>query len=168
MGILTMIVNYLCTTLSWHIGINYFDNHKKLKFTQSIALVNISQLGKYIPGKLWSYMVQIYWLASKGVPKTTALYLNIVTTLLAILVSMLLGCLLLLMLPGWYYLKTEILIFIGLLLVINLVFFNKNFLDSSLKCFRELPGKRYLFINYQHAGLFPCSFSILPALYSGH
>jgi uncharacterized membrane protein YbhN (UPF0104 family) len=145
LGILMMIANYLCTTLSWHIGINYFDNHKKLKFTQSIALVNISQLGKYIPGKVWSYMVQIYWLSSKGVPKTTVLYLNIVTTLLTILVSMLTGCLLLMMLPGWQYLKTEILIFMGLLLVINLVLFNKNILRFFVEKFSRITGQKISF-----------------------
>jgi glycosyltransferase 2 family protein len=145
LGIIMMIANYLCTTLSWHLGINYFDNHKKLKFTQSIALVNISQLGKYIPGKLWSYMVQIYWLASKGVPKTTVLYLNIVTTLLTILVSMLMGCSLLLMLPGWQHLKTEILIFIGLLLVIKLVLFNKNILRFVMEMFSRITGQKISF-----------------------
>jgi glycosyltransferase 2 family protein len=145
LGILTMIANYLCTTLSWHIGINHFDNHKKIKFTQSIALVNISQLGKYIPGKLWSYMVQIYWLASKGVPKTTVLYLNIVTTLLPILVSLLIGCLLLMLLPDWYYLKTEILIFIGLLLIINLVLFNKSFVRFFIKMFSRITNQKIFF-----------------------
>ena len=138
LGIFMMIANYLCTTLGWHIGINYFDNHKKLKFTESIALVNISQLGKYIPGKLWSYMVQIYWLASKGVPKTTVLYLNIVTTSLTILVSMLMGCLFLIMLPDWYHLKTEILIFIGLLLIINLVLLNNSFLRFFIEMFSRI------------------------------
>ncbi|HBI47311.1 MAG TPA: hypothetical protein DDX93_01085 [Smithella sp.] len=140
-----MIANYLCTTLSWHIGINYFDNHKKLKFMQSIALVNISQLGKYIPGKLWSYMIQIYWLASKGIPKTTVLYLNIVTTLLPILVSLLIGSLLLMLLPNWYHMKTEILMFIGLLLVINLVLFNKNFLKSFIGIISKITRQKISF-----------------------
>jgi len=145
LGILMMIANYLCATLSWHIGINYFDNHKKLKFTQSIALVNISQLGKYIPGKLWSYMVQIYWLASKGVPKTTVLYLNIVTTLLPILVELLMGCLLLMILPDWKHLRIEILIFLILLLVINLVLFNKNFLKFFIEIFSSITGQKMSF-----------------------
>jgi glycosyltransferase 2 family protein len=145
LGIFMMIANYLCTTLSWHIGINYFDNHKKLKFAQSIALVNISQLGKYIPGKLWSYMVQIYWLASKGVPKTTVLYLNVVTTLLPILVSLLIGCLLLMMLPDWSHLRTEILILIGLLLAINLVLFNKNILRFFIEIFSRITKQKVSF-----------------------
>jgi uncharacterized membrane protein YbhN (UPF0104 family) len=140
LGIFMMIANYLCLTLSWHIGINYFDNHKKLKITESFALVNISQLGKYIPGKLWSYMIQIYWLASRGVPKTTALYLNAVTTLLSILVSLFMGCIFLMMLPDWYHLRTEVLIFIGLLLAINLVLFNKNFLRFFIKMFSKITG----------------------------
>ena len=140
LAIFMMIANYLCLTLSWHIGINYFDNHKKLKITESFALVNISQLGKYIPGKLWSYMIQIYWLASKGVPKTTALYLNVVTTLLSILVSLFMGCVFLMMLPDWYHLRTEIIIFIGFLLAINLVLFNKGFLKLFINMFSRITG----------------------------
>ena len=140
-GIFMMIANYLCITFSWHIGINNFDNQQKLKFTQSIALVNISQLGKYIPGKLWSYMIQIYWLASKGFPKTTVLYLNIVATLLSILVSLLLGCTLLLLIPDWNYLRNEIVIFICLLLIINLVLFNKNILRFFLKIISIITEK---------------------------
>jgi uncharacterized membrane protein YbhN (UPF0104 family) len=145
LGIFMMIANYLCATLSWHIGINYFDNHKKLKFTQSIALVNISQLGKYIPGKFWSYIIQIYWLASKGVPKTTVLYINVTNALLSILASLLMGCLLLMMLPDWNHLRIEILIFIGLLLVINLVLFNKNFLRFFANMFSRISKQKVSF-----------------------
>ena len=145
LAIFMMIANYLCITLSWHIGINYFDNHKKLKITESFALVNISQLGKYIPGKLWSYMIQIYWLASKGVPKTTVLYINVINSLLSILVSLLMGCLLLMMLPDWYHLMNEILIFIILLLVINLVLYNKNFLKFFIEKFSKITGWKISF-----------------------
>jgi glycosyltransferase 2 family protein len=144
-GVLMMIANYLCTTLSWHIGVNYFDNHEKLIFTQSFALVNISQLGKYIPGKLWSYMVQIYWLESKGVPKATTLYLNILTTLLPIIVSLLTGCILLIMLPGWQHLKNEIVISICILIIINLFIFNKSFLRFILEKYSRVSGRKIFF-----------------------
>jgi len=148
LGILMTIANYLCTTLSWHIGINYFDSHTKLTFTQSIALVNISQLGKYIPGKFWSYLVQIYWLASKGVPKTTILYLNIVIALLTTLVSILLGCLLLLVLPGWQHLKIELLIFIGLLLLLNFVLLKKTFLRLLIEMFSRITKQQISFYQF--------------------
>ena len=144
-GVLMMIANYLCTTLSWHIGVNYFDNHKKLKYSESVALVNISQLGKYIPGKLWSYMVQIYWLSSKGVSKTTALYLNAITTLLPVLVSLLTGCFLLMMLPDWYHFKNELIIFICILLIVNLFIFNKNIIELFLKIISRISGREILF-----------------------
>jgi glycosyltransferase 2 family protein len=145
LGIFMMVANYLCATLSWHIGINYFDNQKKLKFTQSIALVNISQLAKYIPGKLWSYAVQIYWLASKGVPKTTVLYLNIMTTLLTILVSMIMGCLFLMMIPDWHYYKTEMMIFITILLILNLIILNNNFLKLLIGMFSKMTEQEISF-----------------------
>ena len=83
-------------------------------------------------------MVQIYWLASKGVPKTTVLYLNIVTTSLTILVSMLMGCLFLMMLPDWYHYRTEIIIFVSLLLIINLVLLNNNFLRFFIGMFSKI------------------------------
>lgn len=142
LGIFMMIANYLCVTLSWHLGINYFDNQEKLKFTQSIVFVNISQLGKYIPGKLWSYVVQIYWLASKGVPKTTILYLNIITTSLIILVSMIIGCLFLMMIPDWYHYRTEIIIFISLLLILNLLLLNNNILKIFINLFSKITKQK--------------------------
>lgn len=148
LGIFMMIANYLCVTLSWHIGINYFDNQEKLKFTQSIALVNISQLGKYIPGKLWSYVVQIYWLASKGVSRTTALYLNVMTTILPIIVSLLTGSILLMILPEWNYLRNELLIFICFLLIINLIIFNRKLLNLFLKIFSGISGRRIIFQQF--------------------
>lgn len=145
LGIFMMIANYLCTTLSWHLGINYFDNQKKLKFTQSIALVNISQLGKYIPGKLWSYVFQIYWLASKGFPKTTILYLNVITTALIILVFLIMGCLFLMMIPDWYHYRTEIIIFISLLLILNLLLLNNNILKIFINLFSKITKQKISF-----------------------
>lgn len=144
-GILMMIANYLCTTLSWHIGVNCFDNPQKLKFTQSIALVNIPQLGKYIPGKLWSYVFQIYWLASKGFPKTTILYLNVITTALIILVSLIMGCLFLMILPDWYHYKTAIIIFVILLLILNLILLNNNFLKYFIGIISKIAKKEISF-----------------------
>jgi uncharacterized membrane protein YbhN (UPF0104 family) len=145
LGLLTMILNYVCTTLSWHIGINGLDNRKKLTLAQSISLVNISQLGKYIPGKLWSYMVQIYWLSSKGFPKATILYLNVITTVLPILVSLVLGGLLLIMLPNWSHLKSEILFFVVCLLIVNVILLNQNFLKFFIDIFSRITRKKVSF-----------------------
>lgn len=145
LGMLMMIANYLCTTMSWHLGVNSFDHHKKLGYAESFALLNISQLGKYMPGKLWSYLVQIYWLASKGVPKTTALYLNVITTLLPVLVSFLAGCLLLMMLPSWHHLRNELVAFMVFLLLLNLLIFNKKILEVFLKIFSRISGRKTFF-----------------------
>ncbi len=145
LGIFMMIANYLCTTLSWHLGINYFDNQKKLKFTQSIALVNISQLGKYIPGKLWSYVFQIYWLASKGVPKTTALYLNAMTAVLPVLVSLLMGSFLLIMCYDWHHLQTGLTILICLLIIVNLLIFNRNIMKLFVDMVSRISGQKFVF-----------------------
>lgn len=144
-GLLMMILNYLCTTLSWQVGINGLDNHEKLSFVQSIALVNVSQLGKYIPGKLWSYVLQIYWLSSKGFPKQAVLYINIITTLLPIFVSLVLGGILLIMLTGWHHLRSEILLMVILLIIVNFVMFNRKFARFIINAFSRITQKAVSF-----------------------
>jgi uncharacterized membrane protein YbhN (UPF0104 family) len=49
------------------------------------------------------------------------------------------------LLPDWHHLKTEIIIFIGLLLVINLIVFNKNFLTFFVKIFLRITGQKISF-----------------------
>ena len=154
LGLLAMILNYVCTTLSWHIGINALDNRKKLTFTQSISLVNISQLGKYIPGKLWSYMMQFYWLSSKGFPKATILYLNVITTVLPILVSLVFGGLLLITLPDWSHLRAEILFLIVCLLIINVVLLNQKFLKFFIDLFSRITQKKVSFCQISSCRIF--------------
>ncbi|KQC10671.1 MAG: hypothetical protein APR62_11710 [Smithella sp. SDB] len=144
-GILMIIANYLCTTLGWHMGISCLDKNAKIKYSQSIALVNISQLGKYIPGKLWSYVVQIYWLASKGVPKTTALYLNAMTAVLPVLVSLLMGSFLLMMCSDWHHLKTGLTILICLLIIVNLLIFNRNIMKLFVDMVSRISGRKFVF-----------------------
>jgi glycosyltransferase 2 family protein len=145
MGLLMMIFNYFCTTISWHIGINGLAHHKKLSFVQSIALVNISQLGKYVPGKIWSYVVQIYWLSSRGFPKQTILYLNIITTILPIIVSLVLGGILLIMLTGWHHLAKEIVFIVFLLLMVNLIMFNHYLVRFVINAFSKIIKKEVSF-----------------------
>jgi uncharacterized membrane protein YbhN (UPF0104 family) len=143
-GLLMMVLNYLCVTMSWQIGINGLKSAEKLSFKQSIALVNISQLGKYIPGKLWSYVIQIYWLSSKGFPKTAVLYLNIIATILSVFVSLMLGGLFLL-LTGWHYLRGEIILLVVIVLISNFVLFNRTFLRYIIYTFSRITGKEISF-----------------------
>jgi glycosyltransferase 2 family protein len=145
LGVFAMIANYLCTTLGWHIGIKGLNGEKELSFDESVSLVNISQLGKYIPGKIWSYVVQIYWLSSKGFPKASVLYLNILATLLSVLVSLALGCIMLAMLPAWHDFTGRLIPLVISIIVANLTLFSRSFLIHAAGLFSRITGKEILF-----------------------
>jgi len=84
-GALLVIAAYLVATLAWQDAI-WLASNKKLTFVESIGLVNISQLTKYLPGKVWSYAIQMHLLASHTISKTCVLSINI-TMLLSLITS---------------------------------------------------------------------------------
>jgi hypothetical protein len=55
---------------------------------------------KYIPGKVWSYALQMYLMAQRGVRKSLVLYVNLINIAVSLLTSALLGCALLLLAPA--------------------------------------------------------------------
>src|SRR3990172_8084316 len=52
----------LVTTWSWLETVRVVTG-KKLTFSESFGIFNVSQLAKYIPGKIWSFGLQMYWLS---------------------------------------------------------------------------------------------------------
>lgn len=70
-----VLVGYLLATAGWRIAIRLASG-KQLTLVESIGLVNISQLTKYLPGKVWSYAIQMHLLGSRGIPKTVVLSVN--------------------------------------------------------------------------------------------
>lgn len=76
-GALLVLAAYLLVTVGWQYSILLASN-KKLTFIESIGLVNISQLTKYLPGKVWSYAIQMHLLASHEISKTMVLSVNVI------------------------------------------------------------------------------------------
>lgn len=79
-GLILVVVGYLVATLAWRDAIQLASG-KQLTFTESVGLVNISQLTKYLPGKVWSYAIQMHLLSSHGVSKTRVLSVNVIMLL---------------------------------------------------------------------------------------
>jgi len=71
------IASALLATLGWQLALNGLSERRSLTFTQSFATVNVSGLTKYLPGKLWSYALQMYWLNERGFSKSRVLFVNI-------------------------------------------------------------------------------------------
>ena len=87
-----VLVSALLLTFAWHLSVNSLsDRGHRIKFSQSIATVNTSSLTKYVPGKIWSYALQMYWLTTLGFSKSLVLYVNLVNLAIALLSNVLLG-----------------------------------------------------------------------------
>lgn len=84
---------YLLATYSWTRLVNFLSGSPKLSYCEALAVVNTGNLTKYLPGKVWSYALQMYWLDKIGVKKSLILYANIINLLISITTSLLLGLL---------------------------------------------------------------------------
>ena len=89
-GELLVFLAYLVATLAWRDAILLASN-KKFTFAESIGLVNISQLTKYLPGKIWSYAIQMHLLSSHDISKTRVLSVSVITLLSDVTASLVIG-----------------------------------------------------------------------------
>jgi len=96
LGMLCIFATYLVPTWGWQLTLNGLSEGPKLSFSQSLAVVNASGLTKYVPGKIWSYALQMYWLSAAGFSKSLVVYVNAINLFISIVSSLLVGVLLLL------------------------------------------------------------------------
>jgi glycosyltransferase 2 family protein len=83
--------SYLFNTAAWRYGINLFSTRRPFSFTQSIGMVNATQLTKYIPGKVWGYAMQATLVDRQEFPVSTILYINIFLALSSAFICLLVG-----------------------------------------------------------------------------
>jgi glycosyltransferase 2 family protein len=83
--------SYLVNTAAWRYGINLFSTSRPFSFTQSIGMVNATQLTKYIPGKVWGYAMQATLVDRQEFPVSTILYINIFLALSSAFICLLVG-----------------------------------------------------------------------------
>lgn len=126
-----VIAAYLANTLTWRQLINAY--HKQLPpitVKESIAIVNTTQLAKYIPGKVWSYAVQIYWLSKRGYSKSKVLFINIVATLSTLCAATFIGVIIIAVFHAKINSNTSILLILGICLAYSVfVFFHTPILN---------------------------------------
>jgi len=95
-AVLCIFATYLIPTYGWMLMINSLWKGRQLTVTQSVAVVNASNLTKYLPGKIWSFALQMYWLASAGFPKSLVVYVNAINLFISVMASLMFGLALLL------------------------------------------------------------------------
>lgn len=80
----------LLATFAWYLTINALSI-QQVDFKQSVAATNVSGLSKYIPGKVWSYALQMYWLDGLGISKALVVYVGLLNQLISLGVSVIFG-----------------------------------------------------------------------------
>ena len=91
LSFVAILVTCLLTTYSWFATVNSLSITNKISFSESVAMVNTSNLTKYIPGKVWSYAIQVYWLGKSGFSKSLIMYIYLINTFISLIAFMLLG-----------------------------------------------------------------------------
>lgn len=80
LALVLVLIHYVIATLAWRTVI-VGKSGQPLTIKQSIGLSNISQLTKYVPGKVWSYAIQMHLLAAHGISKSRVLSVNVIMLL---------------------------------------------------------------------------------------
>jgi len=81
LSMICMLLSYLVVTGMWRQGVNLLATGRRFSFTESIGMVNTTQLTKYIPGKVWGYAMQMVLVDRSSVPVSAVLYVNLLLAL---------------------------------------------------------------------------------------
>src|SRR5260370_13698330 len=76
--LLATLMAIIVDTLCWHraVAASAARAHP-LRFSESFAILNASNLSKYLPGKLWAYGLQVHILRARGVSATATFHANV-------------------------------------------------------------------------------------------
>ncbi|HWA71548.1 MAG TPA: hypothetical protein VG937_04430 [Polyangiaceae bacterium] len=130
----------LLATYAWHKSVNEISV-TKLTFRESIATTNASSMVKYIPGKVWSYALQMYWLSRRGIPKSLVIYVNLINIAVSLLMAAALGGTLLLAVSSASPATTVALLSVLVLLDLLCIKFNARIVDLTLAVASRLLRK---------------------------
>jgi hypothetical protein len=82
-------------TVAWHVLIHSFPVEKTLTFSQSFSIFNISAFLKYIPGKVWTYALQLYLIRDLCISKYNYFLIFLIINIVSLSIQMALGLLIL-------------------------------------------------------------------------
>jgi hypothetical protein len=120
---------------------------QQISLRESLAIVNTSQLAKYLPGKVWSYAFQMILLSKKGISKTVVLYANLFLAVSSLFASALLGLLYFACFSPKQTKYWLLLFFVFLIIYFGFIFLNQPCFKLLVKIFQKLFKKT---INYTH------------------
>lgn len=144
---LALLATCLLATYAWYSALNSLAL-SKISFRQSVAAVNASSLTKYIPGKIWSYALQMYWLDGLGFSKALIVYVNLLNLLISMATSVIVGLLCLLFSHGNLPLPIVLAALTGLVaLDVASVLFNHAILSGLVQLVNRLFKRKFSFFE---------------------
>ncbi len=96
-------------TVAWHILIHSFPVQKQLTFSQSFSILNISAFLKYIPGKVWTYALQLYLIRDLCISKYHFFLIFLIINIVSLSIQTALGLLMLTFLSPQIWVKIMLL-----------------------------------------------------------
>jgi hypothetical protein len=85
------VVSYLAEARAWQRALTAMLGRAELDFASSVAVVSVSGLLKYIPGRFWGFGAQVVWLGRRRIAPTHVIAVNLLCMLSSLLASTLLG-----------------------------------------------------------------------------
>lgn len=139
----------LLGTLAWSTSMNSLSS-SKIDFRQSIAAVNASSLTKYIPGKVWSYALQMYWLDGLGFSKALIVYVNLMNLAISLGTSLIVGVVCLLI----SHTTLPVLVLLGALaalLVVDAaaVLFNRALVNALIRLVNRVLKREFSYFHVE-------------------
>lgn len=129
-----LLIAHYFSTKAWQSQMNRYATHNSINFMQSMAIVNTSRLTKYLPGKLWSFALQIWWLSERGFPKSAVFFVNLVSTISSIMATTFAGVMLFSITSGFFTIPQIIsLIFICVLIYTIFIVFHNQIINLSVR-----------------------------------
>jgi uncharacterized membrane protein YbhN (UPF0104 family) len=72
LSFLCLVMNLAVSSYAWKKILSFF--HASLPLTQGFKIMSVSATGKYVPGKVWQYLGQIYLGQKVGLPKSVTFF----------------------------------------------------------------------------------------------
>jgi uncharacterized membrane protein YbhN (UPF0104 family) len=72
------VIAFLTDSLLFHLCISKYIEKKNITLLTSIAIFNMSNIFKYIPGRVWGYIAQVLWFSKQGISQYKLLYVNFI------------------------------------------------------------------------------------------
>jgi glycosyltransferase 2 family protein len=152
-SLILIVLSTLLETYAWFICINKFSNKNKVSFIESFSIVNASALFKYVPGKIWTYAVQVLWCKNRDIPKTITVYINILVFIGAFFVCIFLGIIYLLFTFKNFFMPLVSALIVFFICNIAFVLWNTSILNWLIKHINKYFKREIQHIKIQH-GLF--------------